>query len=126
MIHLAWHFFVSLHPLGVIVAIGCGVLVAGIAGALIAVPLASAVNAVVQHLAAYTDPGDDPVGNLEQEHAAAGEDPQAAAEESTDSADDFANDLGRRPACLAADRRQPVYGSAARISTCSVLPVGAT
>ncbi|WP_257955568.1 AI-2E family transporter [Nocardioides sp. B-3] len=30
--------FVSVHPLGVIVAIGCGVLVAGIAGALIAVP----------------------------------------------------------------------------------------
>jgi predicted PurR-regulated permease PerM len=43
--------FVSLHPLGVIVAIGCGVLVAGIAGALIAVPLAAAGNAVVQHLA---------------------------------------------------------------------------
>jgi len=43
--------FVSVHPLGVIVAIGCGVLVAGIAGALVAVPLASAVNAVGQHLA---------------------------------------------------------------------------
>lgn len=42
--------FVSMHPLGVVVAIGCGVLVAGIAGALIAVPLAAAVNAVVQHL----------------------------------------------------------------------------
>ncbi len=39
--------FVSLHPLGVIVAIGCGVLVAGIAGALVAVPLAAAGNAVV-------------------------------------------------------------------------------
>ncbi|WP_162260786.1 AI-2E family transporter [Nocardioides sp. Soil805] len=43
--------FVSLHPLGVIVAIGCGVLVAGIAGALVAVPLAAAGNAVVNHLA---------------------------------------------------------------------------
>ncbi len=56
--------FVSLHPLGVIVAIGCGVLVAGIAGALIAVPLAAAVNAVVQHLAQRPpdepDPGDVP------------------------------------------------------------------
>jgi len=51
--------FVSLHPLGVIVAIGCGVLVAGIAGALIAVPLAAAGNAVAQHLASYTDVGDD-------------------------------------------------------------------
>jgi predicted PurR-regulated permease PerM len=47
--------FVSLHPLGVIVAIGCGVLVAGIAGALVAVPLAAAGNAVVNHLA--RDPG---------------------------------------------------------------------
>jgi len=31
----------------VIVAIGCGVLVAGVAGALVAVPLAAALNAVV-------------------------------------------------------------------------------
>ena len=51
--------FVSLHPLGVIVAIGCGVLVGGIAGALIAVPLAAAGNAVVQHLAADTDVGEE-------------------------------------------------------------------
>jgi len=51
--------FVSLHPLGVIVAIGCGVLVAGIAGALVAVPLAAAGNAVAQHLSTYTDVGED-------------------------------------------------------------------
>lgn len=43
--------FVSVHPLGVIVGIGCGVLVAGIAGALVAVPLVAVANAVVQHLA---------------------------------------------------------------------------
>jgi predicted PurR-regulated permease PerM len=42
--------FVSVHPLGVIVAIAAGVLVAGIAGALVAVPLVAALNAVVQHL----------------------------------------------------------------------------
>ena len=48
--------FVSVHPLGVIVAIACGVLTAGIAGALVAVPLAAAGNAVVQHLAAGDDP----------------------------------------------------------------------
>jgi predicted PurR-regulated permease PerM len=42
---------VSVHPLGVIVAIACGVLVAGIAGALVAVPLVAALNAVVLHLA---------------------------------------------------------------------------
>ncbi len=51
--------FVSLHPLGVIVAIGGGVLLAGVAGALIAVPLAAAGNAVAQHLASYTRIGDD-------------------------------------------------------------------
>ncbi|RJS45279.1 AI-2E family transporter [Nocardioides cavernaquae] len=48
--------FVSVHPLGVIVAIGCGVLVAGIAGALIAVPLAAVGNAVVTHLSRLNDP----------------------------------------------------------------------
>ena len=60
--------WVSLHPLGVIVAIGCGVLVAGIAGALVAVPLAAALNAVVQHLATNTDPGDDPVEELDEDY----------------------------------------------------------
>jgi len=42
---------VSVHPLGVIVAIAMGVLVAGIAGALVAVPFVAAANAVVLHLA---------------------------------------------------------------------------
>ncbi|WP_432477393.1 AI-2E family transporter [Nocardioides sp. GXQ0305] len=70
--------FVSVHPLGVIVAIGCGVLVAGIAGALIAVPLASAVNAVVQHLAADTDVGEDPIA--EDDHSP-GEPPDDGDEE---------------------------------------------
>ena len=46
--------FVSVHPLGVIVAIGMGVLVAGIAGALVAVPLVAALNAVAQYLANYS------------------------------------------------------------------------
>ncbi|MGY2701976.1 MULTISPECIES: AI-2E family transporter [unclassified Nocardioides] len=64
--------WVSLHPLGVIVAIGCGVIVAGIAGALVAVPLAAALNAVVQHLAANTEPGDDPVEELEEDYVETG------------------------------------------------------
>jgi putative heme transporter len=60
---------VSVHPLAVIVAIAAGVLVAGIAGALVAVPFVAAANAVVMHLAdtARTDReleelpvGDDP------------------------------------------------------------------
>ncbi len=50
--------FVSVHPLGVIIAIAMGVLVAGIPGALVAVPLAASANAVVQHLAADTAVGE--------------------------------------------------------------------
>ena len=50
--------FVSVHPLGVILAIALGAIVAGIVGALVAVPLAAALNAVVQHLATYTDVGE--------------------------------------------------------------------
>jgi len=50
--------FVSVHPLGVIVAIALGVIVAGIPGALIAVPFAAVLNAVVQHLAEETEVGD--------------------------------------------------------------------
>ena len=65
--------FVSLHPLGVIVAIGCGVLVAGIAGALIAVPLAAVANAVVQHLARFTEPGEDPEVALAEDRREMGE-----------------------------------------------------
>ena len=64
--------FVSLHPLGVIVAIGCGVIVAGVAGALIAVPLAAAGNAVAQHLASHTSIGEDPDEALEEDLATDG------------------------------------------------------
>ncbi len=41
---------VSVHPLGVIVALAAGVVVGGIAGALVAVPFVAAANAVVLHL----------------------------------------------------------------------------
>lgn len=52
--------FVSVHPLGVIVAVAAGIVLAGIPGALIAVPFTASVNAVVQHLASYTRVGEDP------------------------------------------------------------------
>jgi RecJ-like exonuclease len=65
--------WVSVHPLGVILAIGAGVLTAGVAGALVAVPLAAAVNAVVEHLAAFTEPGDDPVEELAEDYVETGE-----------------------------------------------------
>jgi predicted PurR-regulated permease PerM len=41
---------VSVHPLGVIVAIACGAYFAGVFGALVAVPFVAAVNAVVVYL----------------------------------------------------------------------------
>lgn len=74
--------FVSLHPLGVIVAIGCGVLVAGIAGALIAVPAAAVLNAVGQHLASFTAIGEDPLVAAEgdQRHLGTHLDPDTEAE----------------------------------------------
>ncbi len=50
--------FVSVHPLGVIVALALGIIVAGIPGALIAVPFAAVLNAVGQHLASQTEAGD--------------------------------------------------------------------
>jgi predicted PurR-regulated permease PerM len=59
--------FVSVHPLGVIVAIAMGVIVAGIPGALMAVPLAASLNAVVQHLASYTEVGEDAVEAAEED-----------------------------------------------------------
>jgi len=64
--------WVSVHPLGVIVAIGAGVIVGGIAGALVAVPVAAALNAVVQHLASHTSPGDDPKEELAEDYAEVG------------------------------------------------------
>lgn len=62
--------FVSVHPLGVIVAIAMGILVAGVAGALVAVPLVASVNAVVQYLARDTGVGEDPAEALEEDSAA--------------------------------------------------------
>ena len=64
--------WVSVHPLGVIISLGLGVIVAGIAGALVAVPLAAALNAVVQHLASNTSPGDDPVEELAEDYVEIG------------------------------------------------------
>ncbi len=55
---------VRLHPLAIIIVIAAGVVVAGIVGALIAVPLAACLNGVVRHLAeeakAYQTEPEDP------------------------------------------------------------------
>jgi predicted PurR-regulated permease PerM len=67
--------FVSVHPLGVIVAIACGVIVAGVAGALIAVPFAAVLNAVGQHLANETDVGESAAEAAEDDPATPEPDP---------------------------------------------------
>ena len=96
--------FVSVHPLGVIVAIGVGVVVAGIPGALVAVPLAATVNAVAQHLAANTRPGDDPEEALEEDYHAEGESPpdpepgEGAPPEPEDRDPSYGNRRGTDPA----------------------------
>jgi putative heme transporter len=43
---------VAIHPLAVITAIATGVVIAGITGALVAVPLVAVLNTAVRHLAA--------------------------------------------------------------------------
>lgn len=50
---------VSVHPLAVILAVASGVLVAGVVGALVAVPVIASLNAVVRHLAAPAPAGGD-------------------------------------------------------------------
>ncbi|MGZ8771611.1 MAG: AI-2E family transporter [Aeromicrobium sp.] len=47
---------VAVHPLAIIIAIAAGVIVAGIVGALIAVPLAACLNGVVRHLSDLSQP----------------------------------------------------------------------
>lgn len=52
--------WVRVHPLGVILAVTTGIVLAGVAGGLVAVPLAAALNAVVHHLTADSAEPDDP------------------------------------------------------------------
>ncbi len=67
--------WVSVHPLAVIIAIAGGVTVGGVAGALVAVPLAATANAVAQHLASFTEVGDDPVDELAEDYEETGDEP---------------------------------------------------
>lgn len=75
---------VALHPLGVIVALAAGVVLAGIVGALVAVPLVAVVNTAVRYLVAHprgepvppdepdppgTEPTDDDDARAEQTRA---------------------------------------------------------
>lgn len=73
--------WVSVHPLAVLLAIAVGILAAGVVGALVAVPLVAALNAVGLHLAAYTDPGDDPEEQLAEVYEERGDDPDEVEDE---------------------------------------------
>ncbi len=66
---------VALHPLGVIVALATGVVLGGIAGALIAVPLVAVANTGIRHLVEYhrervPPPAPDPPGSPPGDEAA--------------------------------------------------------
>jgi predicted PurR-regulated permease PerM len=79
--------WVSVHPLGVIIAIAMGIVLAGIPGALIAVPLASSLNAIVKHLSDYEEPApeaEDPPAEAPEQEAAEADGEAGDAERSTD------------------------------------------
>jgi predicted PurR-regulated permease PerM len=69
---------VALHPLAVILSIATGVLVAGIIGALVAVPLLAVVNTAVRYLVSH--PGGEPT----PDHEPPGTEPAVRPETATD------------------------------------------
>ncbi|MTD56179.1 AI-2E family transporter [Amycolatopsis pithecellobii] len=62
---------VKLHPLAVVLAISAGLVLAGIAGALLAVPLLAVLNAGIRSLLHETDPHPEAVDVLHDQEAAA-------------------------------------------------------
>ncbi len=52
---------VSIHPLAVIVAIATGVVLAGIVGALVAVPIVAVLNTAIRHISNRSEPPPDSV-----------------------------------------------------------------
>ncbi|HEU0103568.1 MAG TPA: AI-2E family transporter [Mycobacteriales bacterium] len=60
---------VSVHPLAVILAIAAGAGVAGIPGALFAVPLAAVANTMISSIARYGSPGPDPGEEVAEQEA---------------------------------------------------------
>jgi predicted PurR-regulated permease PerM len=76
---------VQVHPLGVILAIAAGVLLAGIVGALFAVPLVAVINVVATYLFGSEDDGPHPdeevVGPLADATETADDEPSGTAED---------------------------------------------
>jgi predicted PurR-regulated permease PerM len=67
---------VSVHPLAVIFAIAAGVLLAGIVGALFAVPFVAVVNVVVSYLAGSEGDGDPPPDTVSEDPGPLADDPR--------------------------------------------------
>lgn len=62
--------FVRIHPLAVVLSVGVGALVAGIWGAVIAVPLAAVLNAVLRYFGSlHRPPGEHPADRVPHESA---------------------------------------------------------
>lgn len=66
---------VKVHPLAVILAVAAGVLVAGIIGALVAVPVVASLNAVARHLAVSSQPAAE-AGAVDETENHTGNDPE--------------------------------------------------
>jgi putative heme transporter len=67
---------VSVHPLAVIIAIAAGVLLAGIVGALFAVPFVAVLNVVVSYLAGTDEDGDPPPDAVSEDPGPLADDPE--------------------------------------------------
>ena len=75
---------VALHPLAVILAIATGIVVAGIVGGLIAVPLLAVLNTAIRYLVAH--PSGEPTPDREPPGTEPADDERAEAEDALDAA----------------------------------------
>jgi predicted PurR-regulated permease PerM len=102
---------VALHPLAVILAIATGVVVAGIIGALVAVPLLAVANTAVRYLAEH--PQGEPTPDREPPGTRPTDDDQAVAEQTAQSvADRVDQQLPPVPTSVNLDEAAPIGGAA--------------
>jgi predicted PurR-regulated permease PerM len=85
---------VKLHPLAVVMAITAGLVAAGIAGALLAVPLLAVLNAGIRSLLHEHDPHPEEIDVLHDQAAAEPNDDADTGSENTGSEDSTAEDTG--------------------------------
>jgi predicted PurR-regulated permease PerM len=85
---------VKLHPLAVVMAITAGLVAAGIAGALLAVPLLAVLNAGIRSLLHEHDPHPEEIDVLHDQAAAEPNDDADTGSENTGSEDSAAEDTG--------------------------------